>query len=116
MNLKGKIALVTGASKGIGLEIAKLFSEKGATVIGTYNTTFQENNEIDYYKIDITNSEAVNEFYKKIIEKGYQVCDPMQLIYENVDYIIIAIANDETKCKVLEWLIGIGINQEKIIE
>jgi len=69
MNLKGKIALVTGASKGIGLEIAKLFSEKGATVIGTYNTTFQENNEIDYYKIDITNSEAVNEFYKKIIEK-----------------------------------------------
>lgn len=58
----------------------------------------------------------VDKNYKKIIEKGYQVCDPMQLIYENVDYIIIAIANDETKCKVLEWLIGIGINQEKIIE
>src|SRR3989344_2131570 len=35
MSLKGEIALVTGASRGIGLAIALELGRRGATVVGT---------------------------------------------------------------------------------
>jgi len=34
-NLSGKVALVTGASRGIGQAISIILGENGATVIGT---------------------------------------------------------------------------------
>ena len=36
MKLEGKIALVTGSSRGIGKSIAEAFSREGASVVVTY--------------------------------------------------------------------------------
>ncbi|MBX6378616.1 MAG: SDR family NAD(P)-dependent oxidoreductase, partial [Clostridia bacterium] len=35
ISLEGKVALVTGASRGIGLSVARALSESGATVVAS---------------------------------------------------------------------------------
>ncbi len=69
MMLEGKIAIITGASRGIGLVTAQLFVKHGAKVIGVYHDTQVESDEIDYYRVDITDNEAVKEFIKDIYKK-----------------------------------------------
>lgn len=69
MILKEKIAVVIGASRGIGLVTAKLFVKEGAKVIGTYNNTKPDENDIDFYKLDITNRNEVKKFVNDILEK-----------------------------------------------
>lgn len=69
MMLEGKIAIVTGASKGIGLEIARKFLAEGAIVIGTYNHTKIKEEKIDFYQLDITDGHAVSLFVNQIINK-----------------------------------------------
>lgn len=46
MKLKDKIAIVTGASKGIGSGIAKAFGKEGATVIVNYSSGESDANKI----------------------------------------------------------------------
>ena len=75
-SLKGKVALVTGASYGIGMAIATAFSGAGATIV--FNDLKQElvdrglaeykKRGIDAhgYVCDVTNEEQVNAFIKKV--------------------------------------------------
>ncbi len=70
-----KVALITGASKGIGLEIAKAFKEKGFYVVGTYNKT-KPTFDIDYIKCDLLNMNEV----KDLVEKTYKKYGKIDLL------------------------------------
>lgn len=64
--LEGKVAIVTGASGGIGRAITKELTEEGSTVIG-FN--YVPSNEGIEYVLDITNRQAVEEAVKDVIGK-----------------------------------------------
>lgn len=79
-NLKGKIALITGGSRGIGKSIAKRLASEGATVVINYtqNETAAENTKKEIEesggtvitsKFDVANFDTVHEEVDKIIEK-----------------------------------------------
>lgn len=81
MNLKGKVALVTGSSLGLGAEIIKKLAQSGADVIIHYNTHEQEAKKLEaeikanynvsslVVKADITKEEDILNMVLKIIDK-----------------------------------------------
>ena len=89
-SLEGKIALVTGASYGIGFAIASAYAEAGATIV--FNDIKQElvdkglaayaekGIKAHGYVCDVTNEEQVNELVKKveeIFEQGYKIANDL---------------------------------------
>ncbi len=83
-SLKGKVALVTGASYGIGFAIAKAFAKAGATIVfNDIKQEFVDKGLAAYeaegikahgYVCDVTDENAVNEYIAKV-EKEVGVVD-----------------------------------------
>ena len=78
--MNNKIILVTGASRGIGREIAYTLAKDGNTVIANYNKSQDmanslkelannENLNIDIYKADVSNRNEVKEMINYILTK-----------------------------------------------
>jgi len=75
-NLSGKVALVTGASRGIGQAISLILGKNGATVIGTATSdsgadaiskTFQENGILGKgFALNVTENDQIENLMKSI--------------------------------------------------
>jgi 3-oxoacyl-[acyl-carrier protein] reductase len=59
MDLKGQVALVTGASRGIGRTIALVLGSRGATVVGTSTTEAGAQSITDYLVADRVQGKGV---------------------------------------------------------
>lgn len=70
MRLENKVAIVTGAAKGIGGEIAKLFADEGATVIAcdVIELTYSADN-VEHRKLDVTDVAACKELFEYALDK-----------------------------------------------
>lgn len=80
LSLKGKIALVTGASRGIGNATALLLAEHGATVIANYHSSKEKADELlselkktspdsVCMKCDVGNAKEIKQLFASINEK-----------------------------------------------
>ena len=119
-SLKGKVALVTGASYGIGYAIAKGFAEAGATIV--FNDINEEflNRGLENYKADgidakgyvcdVTDEEAVQAMVAKI-EKEVGVID----ILVNNAGIIKRIPMHEMSAEDFRKVIDVDLNAPFIV-
>ena len=114
-SLKGKVALVTGASYGIGFAIAKAFAKAGATIV--FNDIKQElvdkglqayeeeGIKARGYVCDVTDEDAVTTFIAKV-EKEVGVID----ILVNNAGIIKRIPMHEMSAKEFRQVIDVDLN------
>ena len=72
-----KVILVTGSSRGVGLEIAKHFINHNATVIGISREGNKniEDSRYHHYSLDLSNSESIADCFRKEISRDFKAID-----------------------------------------
>jgi len=82
--LTGKVTLVTGASSGIGREIAQLLAQRGARVFGTARNPRSASPVpgVEIVRLDVTDDASVSEAIQVIVQKA----GPIEVLVNNAGY------------------------------
>jgi len=85
LKLDGKVAIITGGSRGIGFEMAKIFSENGATVVISSKNSQQLKNAADQLSNTISISADIRkeEDVKKVVEKTIEKFGKLDILVNN---------------------------------
>lgn len=91
---QSKIALITGASKGVGFETAELLAKNGFTVYGTIRNAPPETTQnIHFLQVDLLNDNSIEKAVQAILKKeghidilvnnaGYGLAGPIESLTE----------------------------------
>ncbi|MGH4140224.1 elongation factor P 5-aminopentanone reductase [Clostridium sp.] len=114
MNLKGKVAIVTGGSRGIGKGIAIELAKAGACVVINYKSndeaaekTLQEIKEIGAYAIKIKGDVSDYEFSKDMIKTTLEKLGKIDILINNAGISKVGLFMDASP---VEWDNIINVN------
>ncbi len=104
MKLENKVALVTGGTNGIGLEMAKLFADSGAKVIALdLNDMESSYPGVEFMKLNVCDFSACESVFNAVVEK-----------YGKIDILVnnAGITKDGLTAKMTEemWDVVIDVN------
>src|SRR6478672_2212611 len=103
MEWKNKVAIVTGASAGIGKATKELLRQKGATVYNLdRNTPDQE--DANFIFCEVSKKEDINSAIEQVLEKEKRI----DLLFANAGVHLFATL-EETSYEQLESMVGINI-------
>ncbi|QJU52599.1 glucose 1-dehydrogenase [Herbiconiux sp. KACC 21604] len=104
--LEGKVAIVTGAGRGIGRSIAESFAEEGATVIATgraaSDTSFPEG--VEYHQLDVSREED----WQRVVADVIAAHGHVDVLANNAGIIAYETLHDLT---VDDWNTVVAVNQ-----
>ena len=90
-----RVALVTGANRGLGLAIARRLAGDGHRVVGTYRSDHPDDDCIDWVQCDVTDSESVETAFTDVEER----LGPVEILVANAgiarDGLVVRMTDDD---------------------